>query len=59
MYEDEEETRRIYLAFLGGFMSGTPSYASLCEECGECEEKCPQSLPIRDNLKKVAEYFGK
>lgn len=59
MYEDEEETRRIYLAFLGGFMSGTPSYASLCEECGECEEKCPQSLPIRDNLKKVVEYFGK
>src|SRR5665647_2222136 len=59
MYEDQEETRRIYLAFLGGFMSGTPSYASLCEECGECEEKCPQSLPIRDNLKKVVEYFGK
>ena len=59
MYEDEEETRRIYFAFLGGFMSGTPSYASLCEECGECEEKCPQSLPIRDNLKKVVEYFGK
>ena len=59
MYEDEEETRRIYLAFLGGAMDGTPKYASLCEECGECEEKCPQSLPIRDNLKTVVEYFGK
>jgi uncharacterized protein len=59
MYEDEEQTRRIYLAFLGGAMDGTPKYASLCEECGECEEKCPQSLPIRDNLKTVVEYFGK
>jgi len=59
MYEDEEQTRQIYSTFLGGFFDGTPSYASLCQECGECEEKCPQSLPIRDNLKKVVEYFGK
>jgi predicted aldo/keto reductase-like oxidoreductase len=59
MYEDEEQTRQIYLAFLGGFFDGNPSYASLCQECGECEEKCPQSLPIRDNLKNIVEYFGK
>ena len=59
MYEDEEQTRQIYSMFLGGFFDGTPSYASLCQECGECEEKCPQSLPIRENLKKVVEYFGK
>jgi uncharacterized protein len=59
MYDDEEQTRQIYTMFLGGFFDGTPHYASLCEECGECEEKCPQSLPIRENLKKVAEYLGK
>jgi len=59
MYDDEEQTRQIYLAFLGGFFGGNPSYASFCQECGECEEKCPQSLPIRDNLKNVVEYFGK
>jgi predicted aldo/keto reductase-like oxidoreductase len=59
MYEDEEQTRQIYSMFLGGFFDGTPRYASLCQECGECEEKCPQSLPIRENLKKVVEYFGK
>ena len=59
IYEDEEEARQHYLMFLGGFFDGTPHYASLCQECGECEEKCPQSLPIRENLKKVGEYFGK
>ncbi len=59
MYEDEAQTRDIYTLFLGGFFDGTPHYASLCQECGECEEKCPQSLPIIGNLKKVKEYFGK
>lgn len=29
--------------------------ASNCAECGECEEKCPQHLPIREELKKVHE----
>jgi len=59
MYEDEEQTREIYAMFLGGFFDGTPHYASLCQECGECEERCPQSLPIRENLKEVGNYFGK
>jgi hypothetical protein len=59
IYEDEEQTRQHYSMFLGGFFDGTPHYASLCEECGECEEKCPQGLPIREHLKTVAAYFGK
>jgi len=59
MYEDDEQTREIYSMFLGGFFDGTPHYASLCQECGECEEKCPQDLPIRENLKEVERYFGK
>jgi hypothetical protein len=59
MYDDAEQTREIYSLFLGGFFDGTPHYASLCQECGECEEKCPQSLPIRKNLKEVGKYFGK
>jgi predicted aldo/keto reductase-like oxidoreductase len=59
MYDDREQTQQIYTMFLGGFFDGIPSYASLCQECGECEEKCPQGLPIRDNLKKVMEYMGK
>jgi predicted aldo/keto reductase-like oxidoreductase len=59
MYEDAEQTQQIYTMFLGGFFDGIPHYASLCQVCGECEEKCPQDLPIRDNLKKVVDYFGK
>ena len=32
----------------------TPEQRALaCSECGECEEKCPQHIPIREELKKV------
>ncbi|NIN64943.1 MAG: aldo/keto reductase [Anaerolineae bacterium] len=30
-----------------------------CTECGECEEKCPYQLPIRDMLQEHAELFRK
>jgi predicted aldo/keto reductase-like oxidoreductase len=56
---DEEQARQHYAIFLGGFFDGKPHYGSVCEECGECEEKCPQGLPIREPLKAVTEYFGK
>lgn len=32
--------------------------ASACIECGLCEEKCPQKLPIRKQLKETAEALG-
>jgi predicted aldo/keto reductase-like oxidoreductase len=33
--------------------------ASLCTECGQCEEICPQGLPIRDLMKETAALFGR
>jgi uncharacterized protein len=29
-----------------------------CLECGECEGKCPQKLPIRDQLRETAQTLG-
>lgn len=30
-----------------------PAWAEACEECGECEEKCPQNIDIRRQLKEA------
>ena len=31
--------------------------ANHCVSCGACEKACPQSLPIRELLKKCADVF--
>jgi hypothetical protein len=59
MYEAKEECAGIYSWALSGIIDGIPGYASCCLSCGECEEKCPQGLPLMEHLKSVAAYFGK
>ena len=55
---DSPNVAKYNYSFLGG-MFGSPGFASQCQECGECEEKCPQGISIREQLKKVVAYFGK
>jgi predicted aldo/keto reductase-like oxidoreductase len=31
--------------------------ASACVQCGSCEERCPQQIPIREELAHVVEIF--
>jgi predicted aldo/keto reductase-like oxidoreductase len=59
MFEAPDAASLQYGFALSGFLTGSPGFASQCQECGECEEKCPQGIPIREYLKKVAAYFGK
>jgi hypothetical protein len=59
MFEARDVAQINYKIALGGMLTGEPSFASQCQECGECEEKCPQKLSIRDRLKDVAAYFGR
>ena len=52
MYNDIEIARVRY----GNWFQ--ESHAGLCVECGNCEDLCPQSLPIIEWLAKVHELLG-
>jgi uncharacterized protein len=43
-----------YVGFTAGVDGGTASCASLCRDCGRCEQRCPQGLPVRKLLSEVA-----
>ncbi len=46
-------SKNFYLARFGG-VTGKASYASLCTQCGKCEQTCPQHLSIPNLLQEVA-----
>ncbi len=53
IHEDPGMARMIYSRFM------TPKQrASSCKQCGECESKCPQKIPIRKWLPKVHLVLG-
>jgi predicted aldo/keto reductase-like oxidoreductase len=48
MFGTFEPSRRGY-----SFQTKFKSDASLCAECGDCESKCPQKIPVIQELKKA------
>ncbi len=51
IYDEYEEKKKRY------HKMKDKSKASSCVRCGQCEEHCPQELPIMDLLSETAEYF--
>lgn len=50
----EIKTNRMFYKM---YMSSDEQKASNCIECGTCEKKCPQNIPIRSMLKEVVKVF--
>ncbi len=57
MFGNVDGSKFAYAMRMSGVFTDTEpgGFASLCTECGQCMEKCPQSLKIPDLLKAVAE----
>jgi predicted aldo/keto reductase-like oxidoreductase len=51
MYNSPDRARRFYAFLKEG------ERADSCEQCGNCEEVCPQSIEIREWLSKVDRFF--
>jgi predicted aldo/keto reductase-like oxidoreductase len=45
--------------FMNTSLKAKPQVASLCNHCGRCEAKCPQSIEIRKELDRVKDSFEK
>jgi uncharacterized protein len=50
LYDDVDAARRAY--------DKLPVKASACTQCGSCEERCPQGIPIPDVLEEAVRVFG-
>jgi predicted aldo/keto reductase-like oxidoreductase len=54
---DAEEVRERTKFFFGAQMAPS-EYPQNCAHCRECEEKCPQGLPISDTMTEAAKLFS-
>lgn len=57
VYGQKEDTKRMY-AQIGKLRWLPGKDATACIECGECLEKCPQNIPIIEQLKEAHQILG-
>ena len=57
IYGDRDAAKRYY-SLIGKMPWAPGTDASACEECGECLEKCPQSIEIIEQLKNAHEVLS-
>ena len=50
--------RKQYSVLGKGPRAGKAEPATACTECGDCEEKCPQKIPIRERIKEAHEALA-
>ena len=54
----ENEKARNHLKYMYGNLILAPGeQANRCQRCGQCEEKCPQQLPVGETMAKIADVF--
>ena len=56
-YKDNDRARIFYITRLTGVTGTDKAYPSLCRDCGQCLEHCPQHLDIPALLQQVAKDF--
>ncbi len=54
---DEKDWAESFSSY--AYLTGKFGKASDCIACGQCEEMCPQHLPIIEKLKEVSAHFDR
>jgi len=58
MFGDEQQARSMYAMMLKGGLTGQKADATLCKDCKQCMERCPQHITIPERLKEVEKELG-
>ena len=54
---DDEKSRRHIKYIYGNLVLAPDEMADRCRHCGTCTAKCPQQLPVDEDMRKVADLF--